>query len=99
MCPASRRRLRVRELILSRTAVRDTNATSRSVTNETHRIVPTSGVPIDLSSALPRLLPLAVELAEFQSALMREAGVALDPAAIQLARSVGVDGVVSAARG
>ena len=47
-------------------------------------------MPIDLASALPRLLPVAVEWAERQSASIRETGVALDLAGMQLARGVGV---------
>jgi len=53
-------------------------------------MAPTSRIPIDLPSALPRLLPLAVEWAERQSASIRETGVALDASAMQLASTVGV---------
>jgi len=65
------------------TAVRDTNTTSRSLTIEHHRMAPTSRIPIDLSSALPRLLPLAVDWAERQSAPIRETDVGLDSAVIE----------------
>ena len=50
----------------------------------------TSFTALELASALPRLLALAVECAENQSKSIRETGIALDASGTQLARSVGV---------
>src|ERR1700690_2042738 len=72
------------------TAVRNPSTRFRPLTIEHLRIVLPPTMPIDLASALPRLLPVAVEWAERQSASIRETGVALDLAGIQLARGVGV---------
>lgn len=45
---------------------------------------------IDLRSALPRLLPGAIAWAEAQTAVVASSGTALDRAAADLARLVGV---------